>query len=298
MLRSKVTFGHNSFAFGEHFNADGTIDSTKAHDTVVLDERISDPAFRDTRDSYHLTTGGALGSSHKGMSFWRLRGRILVPDQTQQARLSDRERQLRAAFDPDLCLRDSPSTDGAYPLDWDEITAVSATYPTGRLPQRIYARPIGQPQIIERISDGTYRPFAVGLVAADPRIYEQTLGALTATAAGPASLVNNGSIAAPLRITIAMSAAGSANFAITRLGVTFSLDLSGLIAADEVQIVMETCGPFGIGRSVMVNRVAAFSRKTSPPTSWLDVPAGTTLFTHANTTGIASVLYEWAHARP
>ncbi len=298
MLRSKVTFGHNALVLGEHFNADGTIDRTKVNDTIVLDERISDPSFRDTRDPYHLSTGGALGSVHKGLAFWRLRGRILVPDQTQQSRLSDRERQLRAAFDPDLCLRDSPSTDGAYTLDWDELTADTVTYPTGRLPQRIYARPAGQPQIIDRINDGTVRQFALGLVAPDPRIYEQALGSVSVAAAGPASVVNRGTVPAPLRITITMSAAGANNFTITRSGVAFVLDLTGLVNADEIQVVMETCGPFGIGRTVRKNGVAAFARKTSGPTTWLDAPAGTTSFTHANTTGIASVLYEWAHARP
>ena len=61
---------------------------------------------------------------------------------------------------------------------------------------------------------------------------------------------------------------------------------------------METCGPFGIGRSVKKNGVAAFSLKTSGATTWLDAPVGTTSFTHANTTGISAVLYEWGHARP
>jgi hypothetical protein len=61
---------------------------------------------------------------------------------------------------------------------------------------------------------------------------------------------------------------------------------------------METCGPFGIGKSIKKNGVSAFGLKTSGPTTWLDAPVGTTSFTHANTTGIASVLYEWGHARP
>lgn len=298
MLRSRCTWGHGSLVLAEHYRTDGTIDSEKVHDTIVIDDRMSDPTFRDVRDPYHLSTGAALGSVHKGLAFYRLRGRILVPNATQQARLSDRERQLRAAFDPALCLRDSPATDGAYTFDWDEITGDTATYPSGRLPQRIYARPAGQPQLIETIRDGTVRPFTLGLIAPDPRIYEQSVGSVSVAAAGPASVVNKGSIPGPLRVTITMSAAGLVNFTITRSGVTFVLDLTGLIAADEIQVVMETCSPFGIGRTVRKNGVAAFSRKTSGPTTWLDAPAGPTSFTHANTTGIASVLYEWGHARP
>jgi hypothetical protein len=80
--------------------------------------------------------------------------------------------------------------------------------------------------------------------------------------------------------------------------VVFVLNLSGCTGGDSVVVIMETCGPFGIGKSIKKNGVSAFGLKTSGPTTWLDAPVGTTSFTHANTTGIASVLYEWAHARP
>jgi len=71
-----------------------------------------------------------------------------------------------------------------------------------------------------------------------------------------------------------------------------------MVNTDVVVVIMETCGPFGIGKSIKKNGVSAFALKTSGATTWLDAPVGTTSFTHTNTTGISAVLYEWGHARP
>ena len=297
MLRSRATFGHGSLVLGEHYNADGTVDKSKVNDTIVIDERLSDPAFRDTRDPYHLTTGGELGSVHKGMAFYRLRGRILVPNASQQARLGDRERQLRAAFDPALCLRDSPTTDGAYTLDWDEITADTANYPSTRIPSRIYVRPAGQPQVTETIRDGTARPFLVGLVAPDPRIYAQSESTLALTpAAASGNVVNLGTVPAPLKATIVMAGAGSATFTITRSSVAFILNLSGLVNLDSVVVTFETSGPFGRGRLITKNGTENFALKASAADTWLDAPVGTTSFAITNHTNVTSCTLSWRRA--
>lgn len=301
MLRSRATFGHGSIVLGEHWNTDGTIDTSKVNDTIVLDERLSDPAFRDTRDPYHLTTGGALGSVHKGMAFYRLRGRILVPDATQQARLADRERQLRAAFDPALCLYDSPTTDGAYTFDWDEITADTSVYATGRLPQRIYARPASQPQLTETIQNGTVRPFMLGLIAPDPRIYEQNEQTITLTPASATQTARNrGTVPTPWKATITMAGAGSATFSIERVADGLNplvLNLSGMIAGDVVVVYGETSGPYGRGRRVTKNGAEAFSLKTSLPDTWFTLPAGDNSIAITNHTNVTSCVLAWRSAR-
>lgn len=301
MLRSRVTFGHNSFVLGEHYNADGTIDQSKVQNTIVLDERISDPAFRDTRDPYHLATGGALGSVHKGMAFYRLRGRILVPDASQQARLSDREREIRAAFDPALCLFDSPATDGAYTLDWDEITADTSVYLTGRLPQRVYVRPASQPQFTEQLRDGGARPFMLGLVAPDPRIYEQAEQTITLTPASATQTARNrGTVPTPWKATITMSGGGSATFSLERIGDGLNplvFNLSGMVNNDVVVIYGETSGPYGRGRRLTKNGVEAFSLKVSDPATWFTLPAGDNSITITNHTNVTSCVLAWRSAR-
>ena len=297
MLRSRATWGHGSFVLGEHFNADGTIDTQKYNNTVVVDDRISDPTFRDVSDPYHLSTGSALGSVHKGRTFYRLRGRILVPDATQAASLSDRERALRAAFDPSLCLTDSPATDGAYTLDWDELTTDTVNYPSGRLPQRIYARPAHQPQIIEALRDGTVRQFTLGLIAPDPRIYAQAETTLVLTpGSATGNVINLGTVPAPLKATIVMAGAGSATFTITRGGVAFILTLVTMVNLDSVVVVFETCGAYGRGRRITKNAVDAFSLKTSAVSTWLNAPVGTTSFVMTNTANVTSCTLAWRSA--
>jgi hypothetical protein len=225
-------------------------------------------------------------------------GRILVPNVSQLASLEDREKALRLAFDPYECYRDSPTTTGVYALSWLEPTLDLTNYPTGWMGVTRYVRPVAQPETEWTINDQSNRRWSVGLVAPDPRLYDTVLGSTSVAAAGPASVVNHGTIPGPLRVTITMYGAGASNFTITRSGVAFVLNLGGAANLDVFTVVMETCGPFGIGRSVTKNGTAAFSLKTSGATTWLDAPVGTTSFTHANVAGITSVLYEWGHARP
>lgn len=300
MKNSRATYAHKSLVLNEMWSGDPPVlDRTKVQDHIGIDRLIIRPKFRDTREALHLAQGGTAGRVHKGMLAMQAQGRILVPNATQAASLEDREKALRLAFDPYECYRDSPpSMDGVYALSWLEPTLDTTNYPTGWMPVTRYVRPIAQPETVWSVTDQSYRAWAVGLVAPDPRLYDTTLGSISVAAAGPASVVNKGTIPGPLRITIKMSAAGATNFTITRGGVSFILNLSGMVDTDEVLVIMETCGPFGIGKLVKKNGTAAFALKTSGATTWLDAPPGTTSFTHANTTGIASVLYEWGNARP
>jgi hypothetical protein len=298
VLQSRIAFGHNSFVLNEHFNTDGTIDKTKVTNTIVVDERETQPDFRDLRDAYHLTTGGVLGRTHKGLKGLRLSGRIMVPDASQQASLSDRERAFLAAFDPALCYRDSPTTDGAYSWDFSEATADTATYPTGRISLRYYLRPDRPPRVVENLKDRSSRLFALSMVGADPRLYEQTEQTLSLTpGSASGNVVNRGTVPAPLKATITMAGAGHASFTVTRGGVAFILNLSGMVNGDVVVVIFETCAPYGRGRLITKNGVENFALKTSSPSTWLDAPVGTTSFAISNHTNVTSCVLAWRSAR-
>ena len=299
-MRSRVTWGHKSFAINEHYTAANppVLDITKVNDEVTIDKFLVRPDYRDTRDALHLGQGGTAGRVHKGFLTLSMMGRILVPNASQTATLADKETALRLAFDPYECYRDSPTTEGVHALDWYEPTTDTTNYTTGWIAVRRYGRPMAQPETVWSKEDRSNRQWAVGLACPDPRLYEQTVAQTTVTTPfASTNLVNKGTIAAPLRATITMSGAGASNFTITRGGVSFIVDLSGMAAAGVLIATMETCGPFGRGRRITKNAVEAFNLKTSGPTTWLDVPAGTTAFTFANTTGITSILLEFYHAR-
>jgi len=299
VLRSRVAWAHNTFVLNEHIGTDGTIDKTKLTDTYMLDDRRSEPAFRDGRDPYHLAQGGSLGRAHKGMAFWRLKGRILVPLALPAAmaqEMEDKERALLAAFDPFLCTLDSPSTEGAFALDWTEPTQDTTNFPTG-IPTRLYARPTLHPMVTERLYDMAVRDFAVGLVAGDPRKYHQTESTLALTPGSPSgSVVNRGNVPSALKATIVMSAAGSATFTIARGGVSFILNLTTMVASDTVIVIFETCGPYGRGKLITKNGVENAALKTSAADTWLTVPVGSTSFSISNNTGITSCTLAWRHA--
>ena len=299
MKNSRATYAHKSLVLNEQYSGDPPVfDRTKAQDHIGIDRLVIRPQYRDTREALHLAQGGTAGRVHKGMLSMQAQGRILVPNVSQGASLEDREKALRLAFDPYECYRDSPTTDGVYALSWLEPTLDTTNYPTGWMDVTRYVRPVAQPETQWSINDQSYRSWSVGLVAPDPRLYDTAFGSTSVSAAGPASVVNHGTIPGPLRVTITMSGAGASNFTISRSGVAFILNLSTMVNLDVVVVIMETCGPFGIGRSVKKNGTSAFALKTSSYATWLDAPVGTTSFTHANTSGISAVLYEWGHARP
>lgn len=292
-----ATFGHGSFAFNAHLNANGTPNVSNYRNTVTIDRRQSDPQFREGRDAYQLTTGGALGRSHKGFGLWRLSGRIIVPDATQAASLADVERAMRAAFDPALCYLDAPATDGVYTFDFTDPTLDTTNHPTGLIALRAYCRPMAQPSIVENIGDAGRLDYTLGLIAADPRIYAQaetTLALTPGSASG--NVTNKGTWPAPLRATIVMAGAGASNFTLARGGVSFVLDLSGVSGGQTVVVVMETCAPYGRGRYITRAGAEAASLKTSSPSTWLDVPVGTTSFAITNTTNVTSCTLAWRSA--
>lgn len=300
MKNSRATYAHKTLLLNEHYSGDPPVfDPTKAQNTTTIDRLIVRPQYRETAEALHLAQGGTLGRVHKGLLTMQAQGRILVPDATQMASMEDREKALRLAFDPYECYRDSPTTAGVYALSWLEPTLDTTTYPTGWMNVSRYVRPLRQPETEWTVNDQSNRRWSVVLESPDPRLYDTTLASSTVTTPfSSTNLINQGTIPSPLRVTITMSGAGASNFTITRSGVSFVLDLTTLVNNDVIVAVMETCALFGTGRSVTKNGAPAFSRKTSTYATWLDVPAGTTAFTHANTTNVTSIVYAWGHARP
>jgi hypothetical protein len=295
-----VTFGHRTFVFNEHLDANGAVDPTKVRNTVVIDQRQTPVQFLDMRDPYHIAQGGALGRVHKGFLELRLSGRIEVPDASQAASLADKEFEMRAAFDPYLCLLDSPYTQGAYPLNFFEPTTDLTNYPTGWVALRYYMRPTRQPVFTENVNERGSRPYSVFLVAADPRCYEQTAQTLVLIPGTPSgSIVNRGNVPAPLYIQIVMSGPGASNFSIARAGGygNFVLDLTGLVNNDYVGVACETSAPWGEGRLVTVNGVRAAWRKVSGPGSWPEALPGSKGFAISNTTGVTSCTFTWYPTR-
>jgi hypothetical protein len=298
MLAYPITFGHRSFQMNQHLDASGATVAANVQNTVIVDRRRVEPTFRDGRDVLHLARGGTLGRAHKGMTYLSLQGRILAPNTAQAATLADREREMMAAFDPDLCYFDSPTTDGAYAFDFSSPTADTTTYPSGLILLRWYARPSGFPTMDEVQAEGPVRRWSVGLVAADPRLYEQTEQTLVLTpASATGNVINRGTVPAPVKLSILMAGAGATNFTITRGGVSFILNLSTATAGQTIEVVMETCGPYGRGRYITKAGVETFSLKTSSPSTWLDAPSGTTSFAMTNHTNVTSATLAWRSAR-
>jgi len=298
MLFYPASYAHGSFAFNNHLNADGTRKNAGMFNSFAIREVIENPAYRDLRDPYHLTQGGQLGRVHKGMRVIQLSGHVVVPDASQHASLADQGRIFRAAFDPAICYRDSPSTDGAYAFTYTEDTLDTGNWAGGRIPLQYFLRPIQQPFLAEKVDDGGWRDWRLAMLAADPRAYGQTEQLLTLTPGSPAGNVTNlGNTAAPLQATITMTGAGSASFTIARASVSFILNLSGFVNTDVCVVLFEKSAPYGArGRYITKNGTENATLKTSAASTWLDVPTGATSFAISNTTNVASCALRWYHA--
>lgn len=298
-----ATWGHNNYVFGEQFDTDGDVLPASADDRASLLQVRPAVGYRSQRDVYHLGQGGTPGRILKGLAALQLSGNLRVPNSpTQIAALNDRERLLRAAFDPSLCDHDSPTTFGVYAFSWYEPTAVVG-YP-GWIPLKVWGRPETGVEITDKVDDRDNRAFGVTLVCFDPRMFEQT--EVTATINGTPSwsktLTNAGNCAGPLKAVITMSGAGAANFTITRGSATFVLDLTTCVAGDVVTVVFENCAPYGrrtITRTRSAVTTEIIALKTSPLTpTWMDVPPGTNTFSLTNTGGITSCVLGTYSARP
>lgn len=199
--------------------------------------------------------------------------------------LYDRLEELAAAFDPSLVSRNNPTDFGFLPYDFDVPTADTATYATGIIPCRFYVRAEAAIEPPFRIKGNLGIPFRMTLLAADPRRYTQSTEQLAG--AGTADNSKASYYSWPT-VVIAMSGAGSANFAIgnSTAGETLTLDLSSLSNGDSVAVDMQR-------ESITLGGVDAPDLFVSGGFFWME--PGSNTITVANTTN-ASATTTWRPA--
>ena len=288
--------------FNTHLDEDGNLVRAELPDCIVLTDVQENPAYRDLRDPYHLTQGAQLGRVHKGMRVIQLIGRILVEDNQpfyQRARMADVANQLRAAFDPAICYRDSPTTDGAYQLQYRQHTFDNyLSRQHDGSPVLVPAGPAAlADREVERGGEQGERQDRSGRCRPARLRADRGADAHAHPGSPSGSVINRGNTAAPLKVTYTMSGAGSSAATLTRASVSFILNLSGRSGGDSIVVVHETCAPYGRGRYITLNGIDNSPLKTSAASTWLDVPVGSTTFTLSNTTGISSCVLRWYPAR-
>lgn len=296
MIRFPATY--HGQVFNAHLDASGQVIPTLVEDTVTIDEAVVTPTYRDLREPLHLAFGATLGEVRKGLLYLRLSGRIVVPRDTTEAaagaKLTDKTLALRRALDPYLCDRDSPTTEGALPFDWSEYTEQPGFAPV--IPLRYYARPASAPAIAERVAERRARTWSVIMAVPDPRAYYPTERTLVLTPGSPSgSITNAGTTPAPLKLTIAMSGPGVANFTFRLDGADFVLDLTSG-PATIVVLCDAFSGPYGRGRTITKNGIAAPQLRASSPGSWPTLKPGTSAVQILNTSGVTSCTVAWYDA--
>lgn len=199
--------------------------------------------------------------------------------------LYDRLEDFAAAFDPSLVSRDNPTDFGFLPYDFNVPTADTVTYPTGLIACRYYVRAEQAVEPPSRNGQGLAIPFRMTLLAADPRRYTQAAESLSG--AGVADNAKASYFSWPT-VTIAMTGAGSATFAIgnSTAGQTLTLNLSGLVNGNSVAIDMAR-------QSIKLNGVDAPELYVSGGYWWLE--PGSNTITVANATN-ASATTTWRPA--
>lgn len=304
MLLFPVTWMHGTVSLNTSRDSVGEQVPTDSIAATVIDRVEIDPDFRDLMDPLHLATGGTLGRIHRGMKRIDIFGHSQVADAQRadmNAALVDAITLLTAAFDPATCLRDSPSTEGAYELRFSDPTADIATYPAESISKVYYARPLRRLRTVEDNKFPVTRRWVASLVAPDPREYERTEQTLVLSPGTPSgAVVNRGTVAAPLKATIVMAGAGSGSFVISSNAIPFGVNLSGAAPGDVYVVTFESSGPYGttVGRSITKNGVTqTLGLMTTLASTWKDVPVGSTTFTIANNTNVTSCTLAWHSAR-
>lgn len=279
-----------------HRSAAGALIPGAAEADTYRVERF-DPSrvqIRDQREPLHLLMGGDLGDATKAFRYIGISGMCIA---SSAAKLDDRIAALLAAFDIDACQLASPSTEGIHAL-----TFYSPTEAVGYAPvvqEQYLCRPAGFPAVPVRRSQGWSVPYAIELVAADPRRYlaAQTLVTLNSgngfSATCPNWTAAMGMAVAPV-IAVTMSGAGHASFSFDFAGDTpgaLVLNLSGLVNGNVVTIDCAT------GRILVGSTDRADLRTSGVLTALPFIVAGGAVATATNTTGVSKVEITYRQAR-
>lgn len=217
------------------------------------------------------------------------RGKLIVLQGVVRASswgaLYDRIEEVAAALDPATVSRENPDSSGYLPLDFNIPTADAVNFPTGLMPCRYYVRAEEAFEPPWSQYAGMAVPFSLPLLAADPRRYLQSLSSLDGAGTADNSL---GTFHSWPTVTIVMSGAGSATFAVgnSTAASTLTLNLSGRVNGDAIVIDMES-------KSISLNGADAPQLYVSG--DYWPIEAGNNVVTLANDTN-ASVTTTWRPA--
>lgn len=217
---------------------------TTRKDIVEINRVQYQTAFSGVVEQREFTDGLEVYPTYKRQKRIILIGAVRA---STKGTLYDRLEELATAFDPALVAHNDPDGMGFRPLDFSVTTADTVTYPTGLIACRYYVRPEAALEPPFSQHQGLAVPFVLSLIAADPRRYTQAVESLTGTGNADNSKADYWSWPT---LTIAMTGAGSATFAIANAATaqTLTLDLSGLVNGDSVAVDMES-------RAITVNGV-------------------------------------------
>lgn len=223
----------------------------------------------------------------------RKQGRIYVMSGVMRsptaAKLWDRIKLVAATFDPVLVQRANPTVNGFIPLDFSVPTEDTATYASGLVPSRYYARPKGALDIgYDPAKYGNAAPFSLEMLLADERRYLQTASSHSQSSASMTLANPKADYPSWPTVTITASGAGSAAWTIVKGGdiAALTLDLSGLVNTDVVVVDMEH-------KSITKNGISTPSLKTAG--GWFDLDAGNQTIAVLNLTNL-TVSLAWRPA--
>jgi len=282
--------GYRGLTLNGHRTAAGAFDKTVVDYIRVSRFDFSRLQVRDQRAARELGTGGDLGDAADVFRYISASGMIVG---STGEKLADKVSELFQIFDVEEAQLASPATRGLTAFTFTCPTEI-ATYTPYQV-ERFMVRPAGYPAVYERMSEGLSRPFAVELVAEDPRRYRNTATNRTLNSGnGFSQVCPNWNVAVGRQVfpvvTITMSAAGSATFSLTDGTKTLVLNLSTMIAADVVTIDMNT----GV---IKKNGAYAASLRTSAVDTFFGIPRGGVTISATNTTGVTSVSIDYNEAR-
>lgn len=254
-------------------------DATDVLDMYRVDAVTTEMTFDAVMEQRQQADGAEIYEARKVVRRTNLDVTIVAPT---RADLFDKMAELASTFDPALVSRNNPTTDGFIALDGSIPTTDIATYATGLIARRIYARPMLTPAPNIAVEEGFAARVLIPLISKDPRAYLQAES--TDTIESGANVVDNTKADYPSFPTFTLTAtgAGSATFSIAKTGGnTLTLDLTGLVNTDVVVVNMAT-------HAITKNGVKADELFVSG--GFFDLSAGNNTLTVTNPTNLTVAL--------
>ncbi len=273
-----------------HRTATGGFDKTVTDFIRVSRFDFSRLQVRDQRIARELGTGGDLGDAAETFRYLSVAGMIVG---SSGEKLHDLVSRVFQTFDIEEAQLASPATRGLAAYTFTSPTELAGYTPYQV--EKFLCRPVGYPAIFERQSEGLSRPFAVELVAEDPRRYRNTATQKTLNAGNGFSIAcpnwdgNMGRQSFPL-VTITMSGAGAAAFTLSDGTTSLVLNLTTMVNLDVVTVDM-------ISGVIKKNGAYAAGLRTSAVDTFFGLARGGVTVTATNTGGVTSVVLDYNEAR-